>query len=84
MLAERAVNRHLQGGCQVPIACFAELDADGQNLDLRGLVGSIDGTNILRAEIRGQVANAEQLGVQLAEKLLEAGAGEILAEVYDS
>jgi hydroxymethylbilane synthase len=51
---------------------------------LRGLVGSIDGTNILRAEIRGQVANAEQLGVQLAEKLLEAGAGEILAEVYGS
>ena len=84
VLAERAVNRHLQGGCQVPIACFAELDADGRNLGLRGLVGSIDGTTILRAEIRGEVENAEQLGVQLAEKLLAAGAGEILAEVYGS
>ena len=84
VLAERAVNRHLQGGCQVPIACFAELDADGRNLGLRGLVGSIDGTTILRAEIRGEVKNAEQLGVQLAEKLLAAGAGEILAEVYGS
>jgi hydroxymethylbilane synthase len=68
----------------VPIACFAELDADGQNLLLRGLVGSVDGTNILRAEICGQVENAEQLGVQLAETLLAAGAGEILAEVYGS
>ena len=84
VLAERAVNRHLQGGCQVPIACFAELDASGASLALRGLVGSIDGTQILRADIQGHRDNAEQLGVQLAEQLLAAGAGEILAEVYGS
>ena len=84
VLAERAVNRHLQGGCQVPIACFAELDASGKSLALRGLVGSIDGTQILRADIQGHRDNAEQLGVQLAEQLLAAGAGEILAEVYGS
>jgi|TARA_B110000977_G_scaffold66273_1_gene90136 hydroxymethylbilane synthase len=84
VLAERAVNRHLQGGCQVPIACFAELDASGTSLALRGLVGSIDGTQILRADIQGHRDNAEQLGVQLAEQLLAAGAGEILAEVYGS
>ena len=84
VLAERAVNRHLQGGCQVPIACFAELDASGTSLALRGLVGSIDGTQILRADIQGHRDNAEPLGVQLAEQLLAAGAGEILAEVYGS
>ena len=84
VLAERAVNRHLQGGCQVPIACFAELDASGTSLALRGLVGSIDGTQILRADIQGHRDNAEQLGVQLADQLLAAGAGEILAEVYGS
>ena len=84
VLAERAVNRHLQGGCQVPIACFAELDASGTSLALRGLVGSIDGTQILRADIQGHRDNAEQLGVQLSEQLLAAGAGEILAEVYGS
>ena len=83
MLAERAVNRHLQGGCQVPIACFAELDSDGQTLALRGLVGSVDGTTILRANLQGARDSAEQLGIQLAEQLLADGAGDILAEVYE-
>ena len=83
VLAERAVNRHLQGGCQVPIACFAELDAEGQTIALRGLVGSVDGATILRASIQGDRDNAEQLGIELAEQLLAAGAGEILAEVYE-
>ena len=84
VLAERAVNRHLQGGCQVPIACFAELNAEGTGLYMRGLVGSVDGRTILRADIEGQVQYAEQLGVQLAEQLLAQGAGDILAEVYGS
>ena len=68
----------------MPIACFAELDGSGKTLELRGLVGSVDGSTILRAEIHGPRENAEQLGVQLAEQLLAAGAGEILAEVYGS
>lgn len=84
VIAERAVNRHLQGGCQVPIACFAELDASGQTLGLRGLVGSIDGATLLRAELQGPRGNAKALGVELAEQLLAQGAGEILAEVYGS
>ena len=84
VLAERAVNRHLQGGCQVPIACFAELNTEGTALYMRGLVGSIDGSTILRADIEGVVEQAEQLGVQLAEQLLAQGAKEILAEVYGS
>lgn len=78
--AERAMNRRLEGGCQVPIGAYALLDA-GQ-VWLRGLVGSLDGTQLLTADIKGAAADAEQLGVQLAEQLLALGADKILAEVY--
>ncbi len=78
--AERALNKRLQGGCQVPIACYATLDGD--SLYLRGLVGSDDGQTMIRTEITGPAANAEQLGIQAAEDLLAQGAGEILANVY--
>ena len=80
VLAERALNRRLQGGCQVPIACYAE--RDGDELWLRGLVGSIDGSQMLRTEIRGVASEADSLGVQAAEDLLAQGAGEILKAVY--
>ncbi|MBR9909877.1 MAG: hydroxymethylbilane synthase [Gammaproteobacteria bacterium] len=81
VLAERAMNRRLEGGCQVPIGCFAVLESDGQ-LWLRGLVGSPDGAQMLEDEVRGPQVEAERLGVALAEKLLRAGAAEILAQVY--
>ncbi len=80
--AERALNRHLQGGCQVPIACYAELQENNQSLRVRALVGSVDGSVILENEICGPRESAEELGIELAERLLAAGAGEILAEVY--
>ncbi len=80
VLAERAMNRRLQGGCQVPIGAFAELQ--GEQLWLRGLVGALDGSHILRAEVRGPAASPEQLGEQLAEVLLAQGAGHILSAVY--
>jgi hydroxymethylbilane synthase len=80
VLAERALNRRLQGGCQVPIACYAERTDD--QLWLRGLVGSVDGTTVLRTENRGAAADAETLGIQAAEHLLEQGAGAILSAVY--
>ena len=80
VLAERAMNRRLQGGCQVPIACFALHEADG--LWLRGLVGAVDGSRLLFDEIRGPVESAEAMGITLAERLLAAGADKILAEVY--
>ncbi|EJS86321.1 porphobilinogen deaminase, partial [Pasteurella multocida subsp. multocida str. Anand1_cattle] len=67
VLAERAMNRHLQGGCQVPIAGYAIIE-EGQ-LFLRALVGEVDGSSILRAEGRSAVADAETLGIQVAEKL---------------
>jgi hydroxymethylbilane synthase len=78
--AERAMNRRLQGGCQVPIACFALHTEDG--LWLRGLVGAPDGSQMLFDEIRGPVSEAEHMGVTLAECLLRAGADKILSAVY--
>ncbi|GHD36500.1 hydroxymethylbilane synthase [Parahalioglobus pacificus] len=78
--AERAMNRHLNGGCQVPIACYAVIE--GEQLWLRGLVGRPDGSQILRAEGRAPMARAEALGVEVGEALLAQGAAAILAEVY--
>lgn len=78
--AERALNKHLNGGCQVPIACYALLE--GEQLWLRGLVGQPDGGLLLRAEARASVLDAQALGVQVAEALLAQGAADILAAVY--
>ena len=78
--AERALNRHLNGGCQVPIACYAVLE--GEQLWLRGLVGQPDGALLLRAEGRAPNAEAEALGVRIAEELLQQGAGKILQDIY--
>jgi len=78
--AERAMNQRLGGGCQVPIAGFAELD--GENLKLRALVASIDGRRVLRAQGLAPRGQGEELGGSVAEDLLSQGAGEILAEVY--
>ncbi len=75
--AERAVNLRLQGGCQAPIACFAEL-VDGV-MSLRALVGAIDGSEILRDNIEGPPAAAEDLGIELADRLLHKGADRLLA-----
>jgi hydroxymethylbilane synthase len=80
VLAERAMNRKLQGGCQVPIGAFAVLQKN--ELWLRGLVGQLDGSEILRSEIKGEATQAEQLGTQLAEQLLALGADRILDAVY--
>lgn len=79
VLAERAMNRRLNGGCQVPIGCYSELEGD--QLYMRGLVGQPDGSRILRAEVRCQKEEAEQFGIKLAEALLDQGADKILAEL---
>lgn len=78
--AERAFNQTLQGGCQVPIAGFAELQ--GNQLHLRGLVGSEDGKQMIYNEIFGEAKDAEQLGISLAEQLLAQGAGELLQTLF--
>ncbi|BFO07655.1 hydroxymethylbilane synthase [Serratia rubidaea] len=78
--AERAMNTRLEGGCQVPIGSYAELDGD--TLRLRALVGAPDGSQMVRGERRGPAAQAQQMGVSLAEELLANGAREILQDVY--
>ncbi|WP_323957507.1 hydroxymethylbilane synthase [Aeromonas caviae] len=80
VLTERAMNRALQGGCQVPIGAYALVQ--GEEVWLRGLVGSPDGARVIRDEIRGPLAEGEALGHALAQRLLAAGADVILAEVY--
>lgn len=82
VLAERAMNRHLQGGCQVPIAGYAIIE-EGQ-LFLRALVGEVEGSRILRAEGRGAIEDAEIVGIQVAEKLLQQGADKILQTLYSN
>jgi len=81
--AERSMNRHLRGGCETPIAAYAILT--GPKLDriwLRGLIGSPDGSQVIRDDIKGMADDAELLGIDLAKKLLKQGAGDILKKVY--
>ena len=80
VLAERAFNRRLEGGCQVPIAAHATLE--GEVLGLRGLVASLDGTRVLRSQVEGSAEDADSLGTEAAAEVLEQGAGEILSEIY--
>ena len=80
--AERAMNLALEGGCQVPIGSYATITED--ELWLRGLVGKPDGSQVIRAEIRGPRQHARQLGLELAEMLLAQGAKDILAAVYNT
>lgn len=75
-VAERAFAKRLEGSCQSPIAGFATLDGD--QLQLQGVIGSPDGLEMYRGSHVGNVADAEAIGVRLAEELLEDGAGELL------
>jgi hydroxymethylbilane synthase len=78
--AERALNARLEGGCQVPIAAYAELNGD--MLRLRALVGEPDGSHVIRGELQGEAVRAEMLGNDLAGELLTRGARTILDKVY--
>ncbi|UXI01230.1 hydroxymethylbilane synthase [Photobacterium sp. TY1-4] len=80
VLCERAMNNRLQGGCQVPIGSYSELEGD--QIWLRALVGEPDGSKIVQGEIRGPLADAEALGTELADQLLAQGAKEILEKLY--
>jgi hydroxymethylbilane synthase len=80
VMAERAMNARLQGGCQVPIGGHAILRND--KIWLRGLVGAIDGQQIIRAEGVGEKDQGTALGEQIAEALLTQGAKAILDQVY--
>jgi hydroxymethylbilane synthase len=78
--AERAMNARLQGGCQVPLAGYAELEHGV--IVLRGLVGRPDGSKVVRGVVSGRPEDAEELGTVLADDLLSRGADAILKELY--
>ncbi len=78
--AERAFLKELEGGCQVPIAAIGSLN--DEKLYLRGMVANLDGTEILKDEITGKKDKAEELGITLAKRLLDAGGREILRDIY--
>jgi len=80
VMAERALLKTLEGGCQVPIGAFAKVNQNGLHLD--ALVGTLDGSITYRKKIRGSKSNPEKLGKKLAEDLLKAGARIILNEIY--
>ncbi|MEB3181064.1 MAG: hydroxymethylbilane synthase [Nostocaceae cyanobacterium] len=79
-LAERAFLRDLEGGCQVPIGVNTEFDGD--NLILSGIVASVDGTQVVQDTVTGAASDAEKLGTQLAQRLRQQGAQEILDKIF--
>jgi len=78
--AERAFLKELEGGCQVPLAGYARVERDLMVMD--GMVAELDGSKILRQEIRGAKDKPEELGIALARRLLSAGADRILEKIY--
>ncbi len=78
--AERAMNLTLEGGCQVPIGSYSLIQGD--EIWLRALVGEPDGSKIVRGEIKGPIEKAEELGINLANQLLDQGAKDILDRLY--
>ena len=86
-LAERALLRRLEGGCQVPIGTLGTVvnnDRGEQELILSAMVGSLDGKTIVRGRTHGNPVDAEALGEELAETLLRSGAEEILRTIRAS
>jgi hydroxymethylbilane synthase len=80
VIAERAMNERLEGGCQVPIAGFARFQDGG--LFMQGLVGTPNGQQIIRAHRQGLVDQAKGIGYEIAEELLAKGAKKILQAIY--
>lgn len=79
-LAERSFLRNLEGGCQVPIG--VNTTVEGDRLTLAGMVASLDGQRLIKDAIDGAASDAEQLGIELANRLRQQGASEILEEIF--
>ncbi|MFH1287302.1 MAG: hydroxymethylbilane synthase [bacterium] len=82
ILGERALLRRLEGGCQVPIGSWGRVEKGRLVLD--GVIASLDGKKMYKAGLRGEVKDAENIGVKLAEDLLARGGDKILREIYRS
>jgi len=77
--AERGLLRALGGSCQVPVAGKATTSAN--RVTLKGLIASLDGVRVITDELTGLSEQAEELGIELGQRMLSKGAGEILAEI---
>ena len=79
VMAERALLRYLEGGCQIPIGAYGQII--GKELRLDAVIGSLDGKRIVRGKKIGSIAHAEQIGIDLAKELFNQGGKEILEEI---
>lgn len=79
---ERSFLRVLEGGCQVPIGCYAQVR--GESIIVEGLIASLDGRQVFRGSIQGKCQEADLIGQQLAHDLLQKGAARILAEIRET
>ncbi|NEP42034.1 MAG: hydroxymethylbilane synthase [Okeania sp. SIO2G4] len=77
--AERAFLRELEGGCQVPIGVNTKIEEE--QLTLTGIVASLDGQKLVKDIVTGAASDAEQIGIELAQKLRKQGAQEILDKI---
>ena len=77
--AERRVNKQLNGGCHAPVAAYAT--RQGDTVSLSGLVGHPDGSIVVRASVSGPYQQADSLGDELGQLLLDQGAGRILEQL---
>ena len=78
--AERAFLGRVEGGCQIPVGVYAEI-GDGDMLYVDAMIASVDGMRVCRSRASGRPAQAAQIGVALAEELLDMGGREILKEI---
>ena len=76
---ERGFLRSIEGGCQVPVGCYTQ--SEGESISITGFVAAIDGTEYLLDQETGPVSDGEKIGEKLSKKLLDKGAGRILASI---
>lgn len=79
ILAERAFLRTLEGGCQVPLGCYSQIN--GENIVLHGFVASTNGKEFIKESVNGSTSTPETCGIELAQKLINKGAKTILAQI---
>lgn len=79
--SERAFLKRLEGGCQVPMAAFGRIEKN--TLTLTGMVAETDGSIMYHDRVSGTISQAETIGRELAERLIEKGADQIIARLSE-
>jgi hydroxymethylbilane synthase len=78
-MAERCLLRTLEGGCQVPVGCYSEIN--GNSFTLTGMVASVDGQTVIRKQVTCPVDEAPEAAIELAQNILDDGGAEILSQI---